>query len=538
MAKRKVAVKKSVKKKIVKKVLAKPKKKILVAKKHIKKSVKKKVIKKKILTKKIVKKIIKKKVVKPVVHRTKHKKQDIKIEEFPAESLFKAKIKVIGVGGGGGSIVSEIGRSLQKATFVVADTDTRALKKKNGIKYFCFGQELTRGLGTGVNVDIAKQSAENAKEKIAGIFKNQDIVIFIASLGGGLGSGATKVFAEVAKESGAITLGIFTTPFKFEGAVKHRIAQNSLKALRQALNVSLVIPNEKIFKVISENTAITDAFSMVNKSLVESLESLIDLIYSPGIINIDFADLRAILSGIGNSAFLNTLEESGKDRAEKICEKILVNPLLQNSSFDVEKILLNVAGSGNLSMLEVEKISRKIGELHPKSKIIFGISKNPKLKNKIKTTILMTGGASAQAENEQREIEKEIVKQEKIAEKAKEVAKKETEKKEVKKKVVNKKSKPKIKKPKADKKPAKKKPEIKKEKIEPVSIPVFVEQVPEMVTLDERRINIIEEPAVPIKTAIRRSGLEIRKAEELEEKKRQQQEKEWEIPAFLRKRPS
>ena len=193
--------------------------------------------------------------------------QKISPTEFPAESLFKAKIKVIGIGGGGGSIVSEIGRSLEKATFVIADTDIRALKKKSGIKYFWFGEELTHGLGTGVNVDLAKQAAESAKEKISAIFKDQDIIIFIASLGGGLGSGATQIFAEAAREFGGITFGIFTMPFKFEGKNKQRIAQNALKSLRRSLNVSLVIPNEKIFKIIDANTPITNAFSTVNKSL-------------------------------------------------------------------------------------------------------------------------------------------------------------------------------------------------------------------------------------------------------------------------------
>lgn len=134
---------------------------------------------------------------------------------FPAEAFFKAKIKVIGIGGGGGSIVSEIGRSLNKATFVVADTDIRAFKKRQGIKYFLFGQELTHGLGTGLNTDLAKQAAESEKEKIAALFRDQDIVIFIASLGGGLGSGATQIFAEAAKDFGGITFGIFTLPFKF-----------------------------------------------------------------------------------------------------------------------------------------------------------------------------------------------------------------------------------------------------------------------------------------------------------------------------------
>jgi cell division protein FtsZ len=433
--------------------------------------------------------------------------------EFPAEALFKAKIKVIGVGGGGGSIVSEIGKSLEKATFVVADTDIRALKKKSGIKYLWFGQDLTHGLGTGVNVDLAKQAAETAKEKISAFFKDQDIIIFVASLGGGLGSGATQVFADLAREFGGITFGIFTMPFKFEGKNKYRIAQNALKYLRQSLNVSLVIPNEKIFKIIDESTPITNAFSTVNKSLIDSLESLIDLIYNPGIINIDFADLRTILKGRGNTAFLNTVEESGKNRIEKVCENIFRNPLVQNSGFKAEKILFNIAGASNLSMFEVEKISSHIASQNPKAKIIFGISKNLKLKNKIKTTILMTGGEV------QEPAIKPVVKPEMgFAKKEKAESDKE-EKKKVK-----------------PKKHAKKRKKLEKAVSagKPVSfIPVFETSTPSLPVLEQKLD--INQSYKPAKKAIRRNALEIKKAEELQEKKKIAQEKEWEIPAFLRK---
>jgi cell division protein FtsZ len=492
---------------IVKKQLAR-KKKIIIKKKPI-------IKRKKVVSKKKI--VVKKEAQKPKAV----KKQIQKAEntEFPADTLFKARIKVIGIGGGGGSIVSEIGRSLEKATFVIADTDIRALKKKSGIKYFWFGEELTHGLGTGVNVDLAKRAAESAKEKISSVFQDQDIIIFIASLGGGLGSGATQVFAQAAKEFGGITLGIFTLPFKFEGKNKHKIAQNALKLLKQSLNVSLIIPNEKIFKIIDANTPIIEAFSTVNKSLIGSLESLIDLIYSPGIINIDFADLRTILKGVGNSAFLNTAEESGKNRAEKVCEKILINPLLQNNNFIAEKILFNIAGSENLSMFEVEKISRHIANLNPKAKIIFGISKSSKLKNKIKTTILMTGGG----------VKTEV--RIKKAEPVEEPIKKEEKKK--------------IKPPRAKKHPPKKpgqKPIEEKEQ-KPVSfIPVFEVPVPQVPVLEQKRINVIEPVLDSTKNlpagrhgTIRRSGLEIKKAEEREEKKRIAQEKEWEIPTFLRR---
>ena len=577
---KKVLVKKKVKKFVAKKII-KPKPKAVPRKKPITKRKptfakknptvrrKKTFANKKIAVKKVLKKVIKKsskprRVAKQKIKRTHSKQHPKGNNEFPAETFFRARIKVIGIGGGGGSIVSEIGRSLEKATFVVADTDIRALKKKSGIKYLWFGEELTHGLGTGVNVELAKQAAESAKEKLSGIFQNQDIIVFIASLGGGLGSGATQVFADAAREFGGVTFGIFTMPFKFEGKNKQRIAQNALKSLRQSLNVSLVIPNEKIFKIIDANTAITDAFSIVNKSLIESLESLIDLIYNPGIINIDFADLRTILKGIGNTAFLNTVEESGKDRAEKICEKVLVNPLLQNSDFEVEKILFNIAGSDNLSMFEVEKISSHIANTNPKAKIIFGISKSSKLKNKIKTTILMTGGAEKESVPikkpeikksepigfiEEKKIE-ESAKSEAVAGVLKENKKTIAYKKPLVKKLKEEKKnsepeKPKITKPK-NKKPTKpeKKTRDKKQKLldnkekeqgQPSFIPVFEVPAAPVPSMEQRKMNITETIQLSNKKTIRRSGLEIRKAEEQEEKKRIAQEKEWEIPAFLRR---
>ncbi len=435
---------------------------------------------------------------------------------FSAKSLFRAKIKVIGVGGGGGSIVSEIGRSLKKATFVVADTDFRALKKKPGIKYFWFGQNFTHGLGTGLNPELAKEAAENEKEKIFKLFKDQDIVILIASLGGGLGSGAAQVFAEAASSFGAITLGIFTLPFKFEGKKKISVALGALKNLRRSLNVSLTIPNEKIFKVVDKNTAITEAFSIVNKNLIESLESLIDLIYNPGLINIDFADLRTILNGKGNLAFLNTIEESGKDRADKICQKVFYNPLYQNSGFTADKILFNVSGGSNLSMFEVEKISRTITDINPEAKVIFGISKNPGSKNKIKAILLMTGpGIKAKKEIAKTEEKKPLlVKVEAVQQKS------DT-------------SKPKKKF--SEKKPVKRQKKARKKQPASSLIPIPVFNRSPVVGEPVNKLNVVDASDVPVKKAIRRNALEIKKAEAMEENKKLLQEKQWEIPAFLRR---
>lgn len=425
--------------------------------------------------------------------------------DFSPKNFFKARIKVIGIGGGGGSIVSEIGRSLDKATFVIADTDVRAFsKKRKGIKYFLFGREMTHGLGTGLNPELAKAAAQKEHEKIAGLFENQDIVILIASLGGGVGSGATQIFAEASKEFDGITFGIFTLPFKFEGRNKYKISSKALGELRQFLNVSITIPNERIFKIIDTNTSITEAFSMVNKNLINSLESLIDLIYNPGIINIDFADLRAILRGKGNLAFLNTSEALGKDSSETVIKEILHNPLYQNNNFTAEKILFNITGGNNLSMIEVDKISRSIAEQNPKAKIIFGISKNAKYKNKIKTTLLMTGPSLGQEIKPEMIIGEAPVKEE--PNKSKKLKRKS--------------------KPKKDKQ--------------------LSQQGERMITMENinsvfddagamvKQISINETSSQP-KKAIRRSALDIKKAEELEENRKTQQEKEWEIPAFLRK---
>jgi len=445
--------------------------------------------KKKLIAKKIVKKIIKKSVNKIN-----------KPEEFQAESFFKAKIKVIGIGGGGGSIVSDIGRTLKKATFVVADTDIRSIRKKSGIRYFLFGQEITHGLGTGADPEVAKQSAIKDQDKIESIFKDQDIVILIASLGGGVGSGATEIFAKMASACGAITLGIFTLPFKFEGKTKTKIALKSLKDLREMLNVSITIPNEKIFKIINQNTPITQAFSLVNKNMVNSLESLIDLIYNPGTINIDFADLRAILRGKGSIAFLNTVEESGKNRSEEVVNKILVNPLYTNNNFTTEKILFNISGPSDMSMFEIEKISRKISDVNPKAKIIFGISKNSSA-GKLKTTVLMTGKSN------DKELEKDVQKQ---------------PEKQVVKEIV---SKPVI--------TEKKLPIVKQEELVKV-IKEDIKKQESSLSID-KKLSIVQVPDKPAKKAIRRSALDIKKAEQEAESKRLAQEEEWEIPAFLRR---
>ena len=418
----------------------------------------------------------------------KNRKTSLKKDNFSfsTDAIFKPKIRVIGIGGGGSSIVSEIGRTLKKANFVIVDTDIRTMKKKPGVKYFYFGQAVTHGLGTGMNPLLAREAAEKEKDRITKLLEGQDIVILVASLGGGLGSGVAPFFAEISRNLNNVTLGIFTLPFKFEGKKKAKISYQVLQSLKKHLNALITISNEKIFKIIDEKTSITKAFSLVNKNLIESLESLIDLIYSPGLINIDFADVRTILKGRGMMTFLNSAEASGNDRAEKVVEKVLSNPLFDNN-IKAEKVLFNITGGNNLSMVEVDKISRRIAELNPKAKIIFGISKNLDSKNKIKTTLLITGPSSV-AEPKQK-IEKKFhsVKKENILIKS-------LKKKNGKLKIIK----------------------TKPSKLAKIPIALKIKST------DSREM-------------IRRTALEIKKAQEAEENKKLNQESEWEIPAFLRR---
>lgn len=472
-------------------------KKVLKKTKKIKKAKKVKAVKRR-------RKIKKRKTVMRIKKAKRAKKVSTKPQDFDfsTNAIFRPKIRVIGIGGGGGSIVSEIGRSLEKASFVIADTDIRAMKNKSGIKYFYFGEDVTHGLGTGMNPELACEAAEKEKEKIEKLLKGQDIIILVSSLGGGLGSGAAPVFAELSQKLGNVTLGIFTLPFRFEGKKKSKISSKAIQHIREHLNALITISNERIFKIIDEKTPITEAFSLVNKNLIESLESLIDLIYNPGLINIDFADIRTILRGRGMMAFLNTAEAVGKNRSEEIVQKILNNPLY-SSNIKAEKMLFNISGGNNLSMVEVEKISKSISELNPKAKIIFGISKNAKSKNKIKTTLLITGPSF-------------ISKPEPIKEK-KDMSVAKTDKKEEKAQPIKKENKIK---PKENKKKQTRKRQL--------HIPIIKTSIPIAVSAQVDKTEIKKE-------MIRRNALEVKKAEELEENKKSSQEAEWEIPAFLRR---
>ena len=445
------------------------------------------------------KKIVNKKTV--VLRETKgayydsHKKIDIK----------RTKIRVIGIGGGGGSIVSELANKVKKATFVVANTDTQALKSvgKKVIK-FQFGQALTQGLGTGMKSEVAEIAAQGEKEKIKKLIGDNDLCIFVVSLGGGTGSGAIPTFAKIAKNSGCISYGIFTLPFKFEGEKKLQIAIDTLEKLKQNLNAISVIPNDRIFHLVDRNTPLKIALSAINKNLAETLEALLETIYEPGLINIDFADLRTVFEGRGRLTYLNSVQVSALDKSEELVKKVLYSPLYPYNIKGARGVLFNITSGSNLELSEVHKISGAVlDSVNKKAKIVLGIgqkavsdSKQNAQEGKIRVTLLATGCG-----------------QKIFSEKAK------TQKTALKK--VKKTSVPKNKK-------SKKSNETK-------SNAIPIKKISEQSTRRESApTEIVEQNKLADR--LRRNALEIKRDIEAEEKEIIDQESRWELPAFLRKK--
>jgi len=487
------------------------------------------------------------------------------------DGVKKTKIRVIGIGGGAGNIVSEIASRLKSgsqprnSSFVVANTDLQALRatKRNTIR-FQFGENFTRGLGAGMNVELAEEAAQTEKEKIKKLFLGQDLCILVASLGGGTGSGAGPIFAKIAKSMGIITLGVFTLPFKFEGERKLEIARDALLKLKPNLNAISILPNERIFQIIDKSTPLKEAFSSINKSLAESLQGLIEMIYLPGLINIDFADLRAILQGKGRLAFLNAVEVEGANRLAEATKSVLASPLYPYTIKGAKGVLFNIAGERGLSLSEVSQISKTISELvNPEAKIIFGISENKKYQDKIKVTLLAIGcstkifseeakkpktSASKKKRRQKRKIKK-VVEEDKSSSSPLRFAR-------VKEKTkTEKKPKMKSKKKKSVKKPPKtgKSEEVKL--VKKIKIKIFEEPKKNEIPSTENResgspsavfsaetVNELRS-SPPFANArvgevkLRKNALQIKKETEEMEKEYMEKEKIWESPAFLRLRP-
>ena len=440
------------------------------------------------------------------------------LPEVETEKIKRVKIRVIGIGGGGGNIVSELSKRVKRASFFVVDTDLKALHNlPRSVGKFQFGQSLTQGLGTGMNPEKGEEAAQNEKERIKEILKGQDFVILIACLGGGVGSGASSVFAQISKNLGNLTYGIFTLPFSFEGEKKMEIAKVSLRKMKGKLNAITLLPNGRIFQLINKNIPLKKTFLTINKNLADSLQSLLEIIFKPGLINIDFADLRTIFEGRGALCYLNSIEiEKAADK--EVIEKALRSPLYPYSIEGAKGILFNISGKSNLSLAEISQISQIIsGKVNKEAKIIFGLSQLKK-DSGIKITLLATGCSRPRNEIFRLKIKKKLkVEEPKKTTTRRPPSRKRAPKIEIKKEVQKRKKKMKSQK-KIPVKKVKTKKKLKKQKNEKPLLE------PKTETKKEE------------KTIVRKNGLFLKKEIEDEEAALLAKEKIWETPAFLRKK--
>ncbi len=309
-------------------------------------------------------------------------------------SVHQVRIKVIGIGGGGASIVADIASPHKGTSFFIADTDRLALSKigkKKHVKTFHFGEQITKGMGTGMNSQLGQQAAEQDRDRITKLLSGCDLCIFVGCLGGGVASGATPVFAEISKNLGTINYGIFTLPFDFERERKLKIAIQALEKIKPFFNTISIIPNQRIFKLIDRKAPLKKALATINQELSFNLDGLIKMIFKAGLINIDFADIKTILDSNKALIYLSRVSARGENRGDKILQALLQNPLYPYNIAKANKVLFNICGSSDISLFEVAQISKGISNAASKNcKVIFGVE-SIRGKKDVDVTLLAVG---------------------------------------------------------------------------------------------------------------------------------------------------
>ncbi len=313
-------------------------------------------------------------------------KVDTPIETF-------ARIKVIGIGGSGSNALNHMIESKVKGVeFITMNTDTQDLHKSFADKKIHLGKNLTRGLGAGMNPDIGRKAAEETKAEIQDSVKGADMVFIACGMGGGTGTGASPVVAASAKEQGVLTVAVVTKPFLFEGMQRMRLAEKGIADLEQEVDAIIVIPNERILSVAPKDTSFRDAFAMCDEVLRQAVEGISELITTPGMINVDFADIRAVMVNAG-SALMGIGRASGEGRATKAAMEAINSPLLDLSISGAKGVLLAIAGGDDLSIHEVSEAANLITQnVDKEAKVIFGMIRDDKLnKHEMKITLIATG---------------------------------------------------------------------------------------------------------------------------------------------------
>ncbi len=303
-----------------------------------------------------------------------------------------AKIKVVGVGGGGGNAISSMINEggIEGVEFVAINTDAQALLHNKAEIKVQLGDQLTKGLGSGGDPEMGRQAAEESREKLKDELGNADMIFITCGEGGGTGTGASPIVAEVAKESGALTVAVVTKPFDFEGSPRRRSADDGIERLKENVDTLIVIPNQRVLQVIDKKTSIIDAFQRIDTVLHQAVKGIAELITLPGLINVDFADVKAIMQSSGN-AIMGMGIGSGDKRAITAIRQAISSPLLDTSIEGAKGILLNIVGGSDLSMSEIDEAATMISKsVDPDANIIFGAAIDEKLIDQIKITVIAT----------------------------------------------------------------------------------------------------------------------------------------------------
>lgn len=309
-----------------------------------------------------------------------------------------ATIKVVGVGGGGGNVINRmIEAGLRGVEFITVNTDRQALGLSKANKKIQIGEKLTRGLGAGANPEIGKCSAEESKAEIAEALKGADMVFVTAGMGGGTGTGAAPIVAETSREMGILTVAVVTKPFPFEGKRRTSQAEAGIDELKQCVDTLIVIPNEKLLQVVEKQTCLQDAFDMSDNVLKQGVQGISDLITIPGLVNLDFADVKTIMLDAG-IAHIGTGRASGENRAQEAARQAIHSPLLETSIEGAGGVLINVTGGRDLGLLEINEAAELVQKsVDLEANIIFGAVIDENLKDEIVITVIATGFNKSQA---------------------------------------------------------------------------------------------------------------------------------------------
>ncbi|MFD0715144.1 cell division protein FtsZ [Paenibacillus sp. GCM10027626] len=312
--------------------------------------------------------------------------------EFDFEMEQLAQIKVIGVGGGGSNAVNRmIENGVKGVEFITVNTDAQALHLAHSEQKLQIGDKLTRGLGAGANPEVGKKAAEESREMIMNTLKGADMVFITAGMGGGTGTGAAPIIAEIARECGALTVGVVTRPFTFEGPKRSGQAKHGIEALKDKVDTLIVIPNDRLLEIVDKKTPMLEAFREVDNVLKDAVQGISDLIAVPGLINLDFADVKTIMTERG-SALMGIGSATGESRASEAARKAIQSPLLETSIDGARGIIMNITGGTNLSLYEVNEAAEiVIAASDPEVNMIFGASIDENLKEDIKVTVIATG---------------------------------------------------------------------------------------------------------------------------------------------------